>query len=185
MSMTISLVAVFIPVLFMRGLLGRLFQEFAVTISAAILVSGFVSLTLTPMLCSRLLRRERPGDGAHGRIANTLERAFNRILAAYERTLHVVLRHRRVTLATLVLMAVLAGFLFWVAPKGFIPNEDIGFLRASVEGLQGISYEEHAGPPEGGGRRSSRPTPASSPSSLPSGREGRTRPRTRARCSSR
>ncbi len=142
LSMTISLVAVFIPVLFMGGLLGRLFQEFAVTISAAILVSGFVSLTLTPMLCSRLLRQEKPGNGAHGRVANALERAFNRILAAYERTLHVVLRHRRVTLATLVLMAVLAGFLFWVAPKGFIPNEDIGFLRASVEGLQGISYDD-------------------------------------------
>ncbi len=142
LSMTISLVAVFIPVLFLGGLLGRLFQEFAVTISAAILVSGFVSLTLTPMLCSRLLRQEKPGNGAHGRVASALERAFNRILAAYERTLHVVLRHRRVTLATLVLMAVLAGFLFWVAPKGFIPNEDIGFLRASVEGLQGISYDD-------------------------------------------
>ena len=142
LSMTISLVAVFIPVLFMGGLLGRLFQEFAVTISAAILVSGFVSLTLTPMLCSRLLRQEGPGNGAHGRVASALERAFNRILAAYERTLHIVLRHRRITLVTLVLMAVLAGFLFWVAPKGFIPNEDIGFLRASVEGLQGISYDD-------------------------------------------
>ncbi len=142
LSMTISLVAVFIPVLFMGGLLGRLFQEFAVTISAAILVSGFVSLTLTPMLCSRLLRQEGPGNGAHGRVASALERAFNRILAAYERTLHIVLRHRRITLVTLVLMAVLAGFLFRVAPKGFIPNEDIGFLRASVEGLQGISYDD-------------------------------------------
>jgi HAE1 family hydrophobic/amphiphilic exporter-1 len=144
LSMTISLVAVFIPVLFMGGLLGRLFQEFAVTISAAILVSGFVSLTLTPMLCSRLLRREQPGasSGAHGRVAAGLERFFDRILHAYERTLHVVLGHRRATLATLVLMALLAGFLFWVAPKGFIPNEDIGILRASVEGLQGISYED-------------------------------------------
>ncbi|MDL2718396.1 MAG: efflux RND transporter permease subunit [Acidobacteriota bacterium] len=142
LSMTISLVAVFIPVLFMGGLLGRLFQEFAVTISAAILVSGFVSLTLTPMLCSRLLKNEEPGAGAHGRIASRLERFFNRILHAYERTLHVVLRHRRVTLAALVLMAVLAAFLFWVAPKGFIPNEDIGMLRASTEGLQGTSYQD-------------------------------------------
>ncbi|MEO8587390.1 MAG: efflux RND transporter permease subunit, partial [Acidobacteriota bacterium] len=123
-------------------LLGRLFQEFAVTISAAILVSGFVSLTLTPMLCSRLLNNEEPGAGAHGRIASALERFFNRILHAYERTLHVVLRHRRLTLATLVLMAVLAAFLFWVAPKGFIPSEDIGMLRASVEGLQGTSYQD-------------------------------------------
>jgi HAE1 family hydrophobic/amphiphilic exporter-1 len=142
LSMTISLVAVFIPVLFMGGLLGRLFQEFAVTISAAILVSGFVSLTLTPMLCSRLLKREEPGAGAHGRVASALERFFNRILHGYERTLRRVLQHRRATLAILVLMAVLAGFLFWVAPKGFIPNEDIGFLRASVEGLQGISYDD-------------------------------------------
>ena len=142
LSMTISLVAVFIPVLFMAGLLGRLFQEFAVTISAAILVSGFVSLTLTPMLCSRLLRREEPGAGGHGRIASALERFFNAILRAYERTLRRVLRHQRATLAILVVMAVLAGFLFWIAPKGFIPNEDIGFIRASVEGLQGISYED-------------------------------------------
>ncbi len=142
LSMTVSLVAVFIPVLFMGGLLGRLFQEFAVTISAAILVSGFVSLTLTPMLCSRLLKREEPGQAAHGRIAKALERGFDFILHAYDRTLHVVLRHRRLTLATLVLMAVLAGVLFKVAPKGFIPNEDIGMLRASIEGLQGISYED-------------------------------------------
>ena len=142
LSMTISLVAVFIPVLFMGGLLGRLFQEFAITISAAILVSGFVSLTLTPMLCSRLLKREEAGAVKQGRIASALERGFNRILHGYERTLHVVLGHRRVTLATLVLMAALAGVLFWVAPKGFIPNEDIGMLRASVEGLQGISYED-------------------------------------------
>ena len=145
LSMTISLVAVFIPVLFMGGLLGRLFQEFAVTISAAILVSGFVSLTLPPLLCSRLLVREEKGAGVHGRqgrVANALERGFDRILHAYERTLHIVLRHRRATLAVLVLMAVAAGFLFWVAPKGFIPNDDIGFLRASIEGIQGISYED-------------------------------------------
>jgi HAE1 family hydrophobic/amphiphilic exporter-1 len=142
LSMTISLVAVFIPVLFMGGLLGRLFQEFAVTISAAILVSGFVSLTLTPMLCSRLLKREEPGTATHGRVSAALERGFNRTLKGYERTLHVVLRHRRATLATLVLMAVLAGVLFKIAPKGFIPNEDIGMLRASVEGQQGISYQD-------------------------------------------
>jgi HAE1 family hydrophobic/amphiphilic exporter-1 len=94
------------------------------------------------MLCSRLLKREEPGAATQGRVAAALERGFNRILKGYDRTLHVVLRHRRVTLATLVLMAVLAGVLFKIAPKGFIPNEDIGMLRASVEGQQGISYQD-------------------------------------------
>jgi len=141
-SMTISLVAVFIPVLFMSGLLGRLFSEFAVTISAAILVSGLVSLTLTPMLCSRLLEGPKDAEKAEGRFSSALERLFTRTLRAYERTLAVVLAHRRTTLVVFFLMAALAGILFVVAPKGFIPSDDLGFISISTEGIQGISYED-------------------------------------------
>src|SRR5436309_6502174 len=92
MSMTLSLTAVFIPILFLGGILGRLFHEFSVTIAVAILVSGFVSLTLTPMLASRFLRP--PGEEAHGRLYNATERAWGAVLRLYERTLHMAMRHR-------------------------------------------------------------------------------------------
>jgi HAE1 family hydrophobic/amphiphilic exporter-1 len=139
LSMTLSLVAVFIPVLLMGGLLGRLFHEFAVTISVAILVSGFVSLTLTPMLCSRFLHHEHAQS--HGRAYMAIEHTYERALGFYGRTLRWVMDHRRTALAFSV--AILAGtvFLFRVVPKGFIPSEDTGRITASTEAAEGTSFE--------------------------------------------
>jgi hydrophobic/amphiphilic exporter-1 (mainly G- bacteria), HAE1 family len=141
-SMTLSLVAVFLPVLFMGGLLGRLLHEFAVTIAAAILVSGFVSLTLTPMLCSRFLKP--PHDQKHGRLYAASERVFERSLALYERTLQAVLRHPRVTLGVSAALLVLTGVLFHVMPTGFLPSDDLGQIFAITEAQQGISFEAMA-----------------------------------------
>ncbi len=139
LSMTLSLVAVFIPILFLGGLLGRLFHEFAVVISVAILVSGFVSLTLTPMLCSRFLRSGR--EHGHGRSYQATERVFQASLSAYRRSLTWVMDHRRAALA--FSMAILVGTaLLWMAiPKGFIPSEDIDQLTATTETMEGTSYE--------------------------------------------
>jgi len=141
-SMTISLVAVFLPVLFMGGLLGRLLHEFAVTIAAAILVSGFVSLTLTPMLCSRFLKAH--GHERHGRFYNASERVFEGALALYDRTLQTVLRHPRVTLAGSGVLLVLTGWMFHVMPTGFLPSDDLGQIFAITESAQGISFESMA-----------------------------------------
>jgi hydrophobic/amphiphilic exporter-1 (mainly G- bacteria), HAE1 family len=139
LSMTLSLVAVFIPVLLMGGLLGRLFHEFAVTISAAILVSGFVSLTLTPMLCSRFLRLE--GAERHGRLYHVTENAYRAMLGFYERTLHVVMDHRRATLAFSLVVLALTVVLFRVVPKGFVPSEDTGQITGTTETPEGTSFE--------------------------------------------
>ncbi|MCE5328472.1 MAG: efflux RND transporter permease subunit [Planctomycetaceae bacterium] len=138
-SMTISLSAVFIPVLFMGGIVGRLFREFAVTIGAAVLISGFVSLTLTPMMCSRFLRP--PQSGRRGRLYAAGERAFERIVGLYGRTLRPVLAHRLITV--LVSLAVLAGtfWLFVAVPKGFLPSEDRSQVFCYVQASEGISYE--------------------------------------------
>jgi HAE1 family hydrophobic/amphiphilic exporter-1 len=130
-SMTISLAAVFIPVFFLGGLIGRLFQEFAAVIGIAIMVSGIVSLTLTPMLCSRYLRHSRTAE--HGRFYEATERVYERVLGWYERSLHWVMRHRRVTLGFSLLLVVLTGWLAVVIPKGFLPNEDQGFLSVTTE----------------------------------------------------
>ncbi len=119
LSMTLSLAAVFIPLLFMGGIIGKLFNEFAVTISVAILVSGVVSLTLTPMLCSRFLTP--PRDQAHGRLYRLFERAFETALRGYERSLEWVMRHRPLTLVFSVLILVLTAVLFIVIPKGLFP----------------------------------------------------------------
>ncbi len=141
LSMTLSLVAVFIPVLFMGGVLGRLLHEFAVTITAAILVSGFVSLTLTPMLCSRFLRPHRPHEAlGHGRLYRALEALFDRLLAGYDRTLQVCLRHRRATVGTLLLTMVLTAVVAWRLPLGFIPMQDDGSLFVITEAAQDISF---------------------------------------------
>ena len=121
-SMTLSLVAVFIPVLFLGGLIGRLFREFAVTIGVAILVSGVVSLTLTPMLCSRFLKPH--GEERHGRFFNATERVWERLLGAYERSLAWVMGHRRTSLAFSLLILIGTLVLARVVPKGFIPSED-------------------------------------------------------------
>jgi HAE1 family hydrophobic/amphiphilic exporter-1 len=140
LSMTISLVAVFIPVLFMGGVLGRLLHEFAVTISAAILVSGFVSLTLTPMLCSRFLRPIQHGV-KHNRFYEATERAFQRTLHAYERTLKIALNHRLVVMGIAALTMVLTVYLLVIIPKGFIPTDDSGRVNLTIEAGQNVSYE--------------------------------------------
>jgi HAE1 family hydrophobic/amphiphilic exporter-1 len=138
-SMTLSLTAVFIPVLFMGGLIGRLFNEFAVTIGIAILVSGFVSLSLTPMLCSRFLRPSR--DERHGRFYEASERVYRRVLGAYERSLVWVMDHRPAALAFSAAILVGTAVLFVLVPKGFIPTEDTGSIQGSTETLEGSSYD--------------------------------------------
>ena len=139
-SMTLSLVAVFIPVLFMGGILGRLFREFAVTISVAILVSGFVSLSLTPMLCSRFLRP--PKEQKHNRLYAISERFFDGMLSAYERSLQWVLNHRPATMISSGLLLVVTAYLFLVIPKGFVPSADIGQIIGISEAAQGISFDD-------------------------------------------
>ncbi|MFH0801753.1 MAG: efflux RND transporter permease subunit [bacterium] len=138
-SMTISLAAVFIPVFFMGGLLGRLLHEFAVTITAAILISGFVSLTLTPMLCSRYLRPE--SKEKQGRFKRISERFFQGMLRFYERTLKAVLAHRWATLLFFMITLLATAWLFVVTPKGFLPSEDTGLIMGISEGAQGISFD--------------------------------------------
>ena len=137
-SMTLSLAAVFLPVLFMGGVVGRLLHEFAVVIGASVLVSGFVSLTLTPMACSRFLRH---GRGSHGRLYAASERVFDGMLGVYERTLKVAMRHARFTLGVFVLTLVATAYLFTIIPKGFIPNEDTGQVFAFTEAAQDISFD--------------------------------------------
>jgi HAE1 family hydrophobic/amphiphilic exporter-1 len=139
-SMTISLAAVFIPVLFMGGILGRLLHEFAVTIIAAVLISGFVSLTLTPMMCSRILKPHRAGE-RHGRMYMAFERAFDACRDAYDVSLQWTLRHQRAVLILFLGICVLTGVLFYRAPKGFLPSEDSGQLFCFVEGPQDISFD--------------------------------------------
>ncbi len=140
LSMTLSLVAVFIPVLFMGGILGRILHEFAVTISMAILISGFVSLTLTPMLCSRFIRPQ--AAERHGRMYILMERFFDGMLHTYERTLKIVLNYRGTTLAVIIIFTVATGFLFTKIPMGFLPSEDTGQIFAFTEATQGISFED-------------------------------------------
>jgi len=140
LSMTLSLVAVFIPVLFMGGILGRILHEFAVTISMAILISGLVSLTLTPMLCSRFIRPQIREQ--HGRLYLFMERFFDNMLHAYERTLKLVLKYRRTTLVVTIILTLATGFLFTKIPMGFVPSEDTGQIFAFTEAAQGISFEE-------------------------------------------
>src|SRR5579859_7512549 len=137
-SMTLSLTAVFIPVLFMGGIMGRLFHEFAVTIGMAILISGFVSLTLTPMLCSRFLRPPRESTGALFRAS---ERVFDGMLHAYDWTLRGVIRHRALTMLTAAGTLVASVYLFVVVPKGFIPNQDTSQLFGFTEGAQDVSFD--------------------------------------------
>jgi HAE1 family hydrophobic/amphiphilic exporter-1 len=138
LSMTVSLAAVFIPVLFMGGVVGRLLHEFAVVIGAAVIVSGVVSLTLTPMLCSRFLR---PPHAGHSRLYRASERVFDGMLHAYDVTLRWTLRHGRLTMAVLVLTFLLTAYLFSVIPKGFIPTEDNGTIFAFTEAAQDISFD--------------------------------------------
>jgi len=139
LSMTLSLAAVFIPVFFLGGILGRLLHEFAVTIAAAILVSGLVSLTLTPMLCSRFLRP--PREERHGRLYNATERIFQGMLHVYDRSLTWVLGRQRATMIISVLLLVLTLYLLGIIPKGFLPSEDTGSIFTFTEAAQGISFD--------------------------------------------
>ncbi len=133
-SMTISLAAVFIPVLFMSGIVGRLFHEFAITIITAILISGVLSLTLTPMLCSKLLRPMASGHADE-------DRRFDRVKAAYANSLDWVLAHRYSALLTLLVSLLVTGVLYTFVPKGFISNDDTGMLVATTEGAPDISFD--------------------------------------------
>ena len=139
-SMTISLAAVFIPVLFMGGILGRLLHECAVTIIAAVLISGFVSLTLTPMMCSRILKPHR-AEGSHGRLYWAFERGFDALKNAYDLSLRWTLARQRAVLILFLAICVVTGVLFARAPKGFLPSEDSGQLFCFVEGPQDISFQ--------------------------------------------
>ena len=140
-SMTLSLVAVFIPVLFLGGLIGRLFQAFAVTIGVAILVSGVVSLTLTPMLCSRWLKPKGEEEERHGRFYRATERAWEGTHSAYQRSLAWVMDRRGLALAFSVLILAGTVALARLVPKGFIPSEDQEQLRGTTETAEGTSYD--------------------------------------------
>lgn len=139
LSMTISLVAVFLPVFFMGGLYGRLLHEFAVTIGMAILISGFVSLTLTPMLASRFVRPH--GKEQHGKLYQASDRHFTNLLNFYERTLRYVFQHRRATMLVSSVIFLVTVVLFKQIPRGFLPSEDTGQLMISTEAAQGTSFE--------------------------------------------
>src|SRR6185312_6590876 len=140
LSISSSLVAVFIPIFFMPGVIGLLFHEFAVIVSLAILASAFVSLTLVPMLSSRFLT-----DDAHkkppGALVRSFERGFNRLLAAYTRSLDLALRHRGVVMLVALLTFVATAWLFVTIPKGFFPEEDIGQISITAEASEDTSFE--------------------------------------------
>jgi hydrophobic/amphiphilic exporter-1 (mainly G- bacteria), HAE1 family len=145
LTMTTSLAAVFIPILFMSGILGRLFREFAVTITAAILISGVVSITLTPMLCSRFLRVVHAKKG----LAGLLDVAFDKLFSGYKWSLGVVLRHRMVMLGVFVAVLGATVYMYGVVPKGFIPDQDLDQMNINIRAAQGTSYYDMVG----GGRR--------------------------------
>ena len=139
LSISISLVAVFIPILLMGGIVGRLFREFAVTLSVAILVSLAISLTTTPMMCSRLLKNHE-GE-THGRLYQLSEKFFEGMLSFYERTLTWVLEHSAITLTVLLITIALNVLLFTIVPKGFFPQQDNGTVFGGIQGAQDISFQ--------------------------------------------
>jgi hydrophobe/amphiphile efflux-1 (HAE1) family protein len=140
-SITLSLIAVFIPLFLMGGYIGKLFQEFAITVSVSLVLSLVISLTLTPMMCSRLLK---PDSQQHGRLYRLLERGFDGLLAVYEKGLKVALRHRFITLMTMLGTIALTGYLYVVIPKGFFPQQDTGMILSIAEAAQDISYQAMA-----------------------------------------
>ena len=140
LSISISLIAVFIPLLMMSGIIGRLFREFAVTVSMTIAVSAFVALTLTPMMASRFLKPE--AEAHHGRLYNITERGFDIMLGGYERMLAVAMRHRFLTLLVYFATLGLTIYLFMVIPKGFFPQQDTGLLTGISEAAQDISFAD-------------------------------------------
>ena len=141
-SISVSLIAAFIPLLLMGGIIGRLFREFAMTVAITITVSAVVALTLTPMMAARYLKSER--DVRHGRLYRLIEGAFDGVLRAYGRGLDVVLRHQFLTLLTFFATVAATGWLFVAIPKGFFPQQDTGLITASSEGAQDVSSAEMA-----------------------------------------
>ncbi|HXB02472.1 MAG TPA: efflux RND transporter permease subunit, partial [Opitutaceae bacterium] len=137
-SLTVSLLAVFIPLLFMTGVVGRLFREFAITLSVSIVVSAIVSLTLTPMMCARLLRAEK--EEKHGKFYVWTEKFFDGMLALYDRGLRWVLKHQGLTLAVAITTLVLTLFLYVVMPKGLLPQQDTGLIIGVTDAAQNISF---------------------------------------------
>jgi hydrophobe/amphiphile efflux-1 (HAE1) family protein len=140
MSISISLVAVFIPLLLMGGIIGRLFREFAITVTMTILVSAFVALTLSPMMCSLFLRDERHVQ--HGRAYQFVERGFEKLLQQYTRGLDFVLKHQKPTLIVFLLTVVLTGILYVYEPKGFFPQQDTGLISGISDASQDVSFTE-------------------------------------------
>jgi hydrophobe/amphiphile efflux-1 (HAE1) family protein len=136
-SITLSLIAVFIPLFLMGGYVGLLFREFAITVSVALVLSLLISLTLTPMMCSRLLK---PETGEHGRLYRLFERGFDGLVALYGRGLNVVLRHQFFTLMVMLGTIVLTGYLYVIIPKGFFPQQDTGMITGITEASQDISF---------------------------------------------
>ena len=139
LSISFSLIAVFIPLLLMGGIIGRLFREFAMTVTASIAVSALVSLTLAPMLCSRFMRSQ---SHDHGRIYRFIESGFDVMLLFYQRTLDVVLRHQAITLSVFFATMALTGWMMYNTPKGFFPIQDIGLINGISEGSQDVSPQE-------------------------------------------
>ena len=137
-SITLSLIAVFIPLFLMGGYVGKLFQEFAVTISVSLLLSLVISLTLTPMMCARLLKNE--AHRQHGRLYRLSERSFDGLLALYEHGLKIVIRHRFITLLVMLGTIALTGYLYVVIPKGFFPQQDTGQIVGITEAAEDISF---------------------------------------------
>jgi hydrophobe/amphiphile efflux-1 (HAE1) family protein len=142
LSISLSLIAVFIPLLLMGGIIGRMFREFALTVTASIAVSALVSLTLAPMLCSRFLRH---APAQHGRIYRAVEAGFDALLAGYRRTLDIVLRHQRATLGVFFLTVVLTGVMFVAVPKGFFPIQDTGLITGLSDAPQDASPTQMMG----------------------------------------
>jgi len=138
LTISVSLIAVFIPILLMAGIVGRLFREFAMTLSIAIMVSLVVSLTTTPMMCSRLLKHQNPDD--HGRLYQASERLFNWVLSLYERSLARVLQHPAITLVVLLLTVALNVYLLMNIPRGFFPQQDNGTVFGGLQGAQDASF---------------------------------------------
>jgi hydrophobe/amphiphile efflux-1 (HAE1) family protein len=141
-SITFSLIAVFIPLLFMSGIVGRLFHEFAMTTSIAVVASAFIALTLTPMMCAQFLARER--ERPPGRISRAFETFFNRMLVAYDRGLLWVFRHQLTTLVGTIALMALTGYLYLIIPKGFLPEQDSGFIFGYAQAREDISFEAMA-----------------------------------------
>jgi multidrug efflux pump subunit AcrB len=139
LSISVSLIAVFIPLLLMSGIIGRLFREFALTVTASIVVSAYVSLTLAPMLCARFMR---PQSDRHGRLYRTIEAGFDALLSGYRRTLDIVLRHQAVTLGVFFATMTLSVVMMIQIPKGFFPIQDTGMLSGLAEAAQEVSPME-------------------------------------------